>query len=379
VRQPSVFLASVFDDALRGPIFAQCPGAIRRPQELDRKGRTIEDVCRDLIRASAVFIGLFDARGGRALAFAGVTTPVTVLEVELVQALFQRMPTRLFILPGFTENARLRGLVDLAERWRFADVERVPLEDMKAERLGLPSSLTMHIARLARHARFIRLAGICRKFARHFGRTGNLEVRFLDSAFDRLADPFDPNETARLVEAAAAQMDHASRLAMLWAAMRQLCSVPYTREEFQHARALWEKTLGEWVRSAAWYGLHDNSPIGLLSAVNSVIWIRAQASGASVPEDSPLHIHGTKGARASALYSMAKRSWWPPDRWALLAAALQDVDAAIRTRPARLGGYLSIRGSIYRLRGQLARAVKDHEEMVRFHQQQQPDNAAGLG
>jgi len=366
MRSPSVFLASVFDDALREPIFARCPGAMWQPQKIDRQGRTIEDVCRDLIRASTLFIGLLDGRGGRALAFAGVTTPVTVLEIELVQALFQRMPIRIFVLPGFTDNARLRGLVALAQSRRMAAIHRVA------------SNVPERIARLARHARLVRLANRCRNLLGRLRRTDDLGIRFLDEEFARFADPFDPNETARLIEAAAAQKDHASRLAMLWAAVRQLCSVPYRDDAFCYARPLWERAFNEWVRSAAWYGLHDDSPISLLAAVNSVIWLRAQPDGGALPENSPLHIHGTTGARASALYSMAKRRWWPPHRWALLSEALREVDTAIQARPTRRSGYLAIRGSIYRLRGQLGRAIRDHEEMVRSRERE-PHNAANLG
>jgi hypothetical protein len=340
MRPPSVFLASVFDDALREPIFARCPGVIWRPQRIDREGRTVEDVCRDLIRASALFVGLLDSRGGRALAFAGVSTPVTVLEIELVQALFQRMPIQIFVLPGFADNARLRGLVALAKKWRLAAVHEVA------------GNAPQRIGRLARNARFIRLAGRCRNLVGRFRRTDNLDIRFLDEEFRRFADPFDPNETARLIEAAAAQKDH--------------------------ARPLWERVFNEWVRSAAWYGLHDDLPIGQLAAVNSVLWLHAQPEGGLLPENSPLHIHATTGARASALYSMAKRRWWPPHRWALLTEALKEVDAAIQTRPTRLSGYLAIRGSIYRLRGQVGRAIRDHEDMARSRKQE-PHNAANLG
>jgi hypothetical protein len=165
-----------------------------------------------------------------------------------------------------------------------------------------------------------------------------LEIQFLQDMFHSFADPFDADDTRKLIETAAGQKDHASRLAMLWAAVRQLCSVPYISDEFRSTHPLWEKALNEWVRSAAWYGLHNNSPIGLLAAVNSLIRIRAQAPQAAIPPTSPQHIHGTHGARASALYSLAKRCWNPMHRWALLGRALDDVELAMAANPRRLGG-----------------------------------------
>jgi len=379
MRQPRVFLSSVFDDSLRAPLFARCPGLMWLAKPLsaaELKDRSIEDVCRDLIRRSKLFVGLFGARGGKTLAFAEVATPVTVLEIELMQALFQRMPIRLFLFPDFANSARLHGIVDLAKRWRMASVRRATYAETEPDRPRLSSASLDDIARLVRRVAFVQLRSACSKLAWMFRRTDNLEIEFLDGEFQHFADTFDTKETERLIEAAGKQQDHAARLAMLWAAMRQLCAVPYTEGAFRPARRLWEKALSEWVRSAAWYGLHNDSPIGLLAAVNSIIRIRAEPDGASIPESSPIYIHGSRGARASALYSMAKRSLWLSHRWSLLSEALHDVQLAIRSRPNDISGYLAIRGSIYRLRGQVFQATRDHEQVVALRRSAGP---AGLG
>lgn len=191
-----------------------------------------------------------------------------------------------------------------------------------------------------------------------------LDIQFLNHGFEAFRDPFERMETQRLIEAAARSRDHAARLAMLWAAMRQPCSVPYTEDEFADARPLWDKALSEWGRSVAWYGLHDDSPLGLLATVNTHNWIRARVDG--IPdEETPAHrVHGIGGARASALYSMANRCWRLPHRWNLLHRALQELDAAMAARPERRARYLAIRGSVHRARGQFFKAARDHEEMV---------------
>src|SRR5438552_3199435 len=114
---PQVFLSIVFDPGMHDPIRAACPGLIWDPRDIVRgePGRTIEDVCRELIRKSRMFVGVFDDRGGRALFEEGIG-PVTVLEIELLQAVFEKLPIHLFLLPGFERNYRLTGLVESARR-----------------------------------------------------------------------------------------------------------------------------------------------------------------------------------------------------------------------------------------------------------------------
>ena len=374
MNEPRAFLASVFDSGLRDPIFAKCPGLFWQPQDIQRPCRTIEDLCRDLIRKSEVFVCVLDSRSGRALAFADVLTPVTVLEIELVQAIFERIPITIFALPGFKSNARLRGLVKFSGRFRLARVDHTACARPEASGLSPEAvSSICHVAErswinLARE----RWAGIAERFRRH----DRLNVQFLDGGFDAFRDPFEARETMRLIEAAASQQDHATRLAMLWAAVRQLCSVPYTDDAFNSVRPLWERTLSEWVRSAAWYGLHGDSPISQLSAVNSLIWIRERIPGQRLPATSPLDFQGTRGARASALYSIARRCWRPGHRWHLLTQALRDLELAMNACDGQLGGYLAIRGSVYRMRGQLRRAVRDHERMVELRTAQPAEKSA---
>src|SRR6266542_335514 len=122
--QPSIFLSSIFDPSLHEPLREAFPGRIWDPRTFPRSSpsQTVEDVCRELIRRSDLFVGIFDDRGGRALFEEGIE-PATVLEIELLQALFERLPTYLFLLPGFERNRRLSGLVTLAQTHQLALVE----------------------------------------------------------------------------------------------------------------------------------------------------------------------------------------------------------------------------------------------------------------
>jgi hypothetical protein len=107
------------------------PGLIWDPRAIvsQQPWRAIEDVCRELIRKSRLFVGVFDERGGRALFEEGIE-PVTVLEIELLQALFEPLPVHLFLLPDFDRNYRLSGLVALARREGRARIHPFP-EDGK--------------------------------------------------------------------------------------------------------------------------------------------------------------------------------------------------------------------------------------------------------
>jgi hypothetical protein len=136
-NKPTVFLSAVFDAGLHEPLRAASPGLIWDPRTYVQQdpSRTIEDVCRDLIRKSRLFVGAFDDRGGRAPFEEGIA-PVTVLEIELLQALFERMPIYLFLLPGFERNARLFGLVDLARRDGLAVVQMCPAEILQVRDAG---------------------------------------------------------------------------------------------------------------------------------------------------------------------------------------------------------------------------------------------------
>src|ERR1043166_9468874 len=340
MSEPRIFLASVFDDELRQPIFARCPHTIWRPEGLMEKGRTIEDVCRELIRDSRALVALLDHRGGRALAFEGVKTPVTVLEIELIQALFQKMPVFVFILDGFSGNERLRGLVHLAERWRLAKVRYFHRNTLGHRKAGLPEEIIDSIRKIADNTPSQRIVEWIRTLSMRFRRYRTLDIQLSNYEFAGFCDEFDTTGTQRLIETAAATRDHAARLAMLWAAIRQLCSVPYTQDEFTDARPLWDKALSEWGRSAAWYGLHDDSPLGLLATVNTHNWIRAR--GDEIPKDCDSYrVHGIGGARARAVYSMANRSWSFVSRWQLLTRALQEVDVAIDAHPERRARYLA--------------------------------------
>lgn len=361
--KPRVFLSSVFDAGLHEPVRATCPGLIWDPRE-ERKINpgSIESVCRKLIRHSKLFVGIFDERGGRALFEDGIE-PVTVLEIELLQALFEQMPIYLFLLPGFAANRRLSGLVQLAQERNVATVVQCPESFIAADGQG-NKSLTQQcisvVARVVRDPIFQRLARKCFALSLRLRPFRALDVMILDHMLGCFNDPFDAAKTALQLDTADQQANHAARLSYLWPALRQLASVPYGNPVFSTYRPLWERLAGAWDRSAAWYGLHDDSPIGRLSATNTVIWIQENSP---VQTTNPILAHG---ARASAFYSMAKRLWLPWQRRRFFGYALSEVNSVLGLSSHDPSGYLAIRGSIQLQFWRISKAIADYEAVIEF-------------
>jgi tetratricopeptide (TPR) repeat protein len=375
LHRPCIFLSSIFHPGVDQPIRAACPGLIWDPRDIKARepDRSIEDICRDLIRRSSLFVGVFDARGGRAL-FDKDSGPVTVLEIELIQALFQRMPLILFTLPGFESNRRLRGLVALAQNYRLARVITLSSKAIASHdnQTRLSSWAVARIARAIRDSAPQHAMRMVERITSRFITYRNLEVRLLADGLDEFKDPFDENQARRLIEKAAGLGDHAARLSFLWPALRQLASVPYSDPRYQAYQVLWVRLVGIWDRSAAWYGLHNDSPIGRLAATNTRIWI-ADHSPAEA-QTAPF----MRGARASAFLSMAHRLWLPWHRRRLIQRSLEELETALRAGPDNPAGFLAIRGSIHLASWRIAAAIADYETVVALRSQND-STPSGLG
>jgi tetratricopeptide (TPR) repeat protein len=194
----------------------------------------------------------------------------------------------------------------------------------------------------------------------------DFDVEILDQQFEKFRDPFDLRICSELVLRAAEQGDHASRLAMLWAALRQLCTVPYTEAQPAEIVSLWEKCLIEWKRSGGWYGMHDGSPFSLLAAINSLDSLRAGADRKTAIYHRENPQQREYAGRASALYSMSKRPLLPWHRRQLLIRALAQVNRSLQNSSTDPSDNLLVRGSIYCKLWQFGNAIHDHESAVQM-------------
>lgn len=359
--QPRVFLSTVFDPGMHEPLRASFPDQIWDPRISINAdpSRTIEDVCRELIRRSRLFVGVFDERGGRTPFEEGIE-PVTVLEIELLQALFQRLPTYLFILPGFERNRRLSGLVALAQREGLAVVRPCPegvVDARDPQHRQLTAAGVSIIGHVIRDPSSQRLRRAMQGFASSLVPFRRLDVCLLDCGTDAIRDPFDPAQVQRQLDKGRSQTDHAARLAYLWPALRQLASVPYTDPDAAPYHDAWEQLAGAWDHSAAWYGLHSDSPIGKLAAVNTLLWLRRSGSQLTNPDFA-------RGARASAYYSMARRLWLPWQRRSMFRKALHEIEVMLAAGPSDSAGALAIRGSVHLRLWHVSKALADYEAAV---------------
>jgi hypothetical protein len=206
--------------------------------------------------------------------------------------------------------------------------------------------------------------------ARRFRPFGKLDVTLLDVPVEPIADPFDARQVEQQLEKAAAQSDHAARLSYLWPALRQLASVPYNDARHAPYTVQWERLASGWDQSAAWYGLHDDSPIAKLAAVNTLI---ALYQSSAAPRGKP---DRARGARASGFYSMAKQLWNPLARRTLFRRALGEANAAIAAPEGDISGYRAIRGSVNLKLWHTRRAVADYEAVVAARQARNDSSSA---
>jgi tetratricopeptide (TPR) repeat protein len=155
--------------------------------------------------------------------------------------------------------------------------------------------------------------------------------------------------------------DHAPRLTFLWPALRQLASTPYTDPRFFEYRDLWQRLAGAWDTSAAWYGLHNCSPISKLAAANTLAWLADNDPSTST---TTLSAGAARGPRASALYSLAKRCWVPWQRARLFRLAKDDIKAVLAASPDESSNVIAVRGSANLQLWRLHQAVADYEAVV---------------
>ena len=100
--------------------------------------------------------------------------------------------------------------------------------------------------------------------------------------------------------------------------------------------------------------------------MNSQISIRERMDWRAERHDSAHYIQGTKGARASEYYSMAKLLPSPSQRAHYLQLAERDLEDALHSIEDEPSGYLAIRGHVRLLMGDARKALADFEEVRRL-------------
>ena len=369
-REPDVFLSSAFRDFMdvrqkvrdldKRRIWAVEAHRKDLDQRLGVPAFAIVDELVAQVRRSNLFICVLRDRYGSSVFNA--TESVSFLETEIYQAALFHNNVRFFLMEPFNPDEKLKGLLELVEALRpgiipvKAQPEKVVLDQIKRALDQTPTSRRPWALSL-------------RKFVGQLAfRRGHpkADIQFFDRVFRRVSAKPDRDHIRVLLDGLVGEQSTERRLTHTWIALRELCAAPYDAPEYAEYLPLWNEALGIWSSAAAWYGLHGHLYAGRLSAVNSQLAIRARMDWTAARYDRAHYIQGTKGARASEYYSIAKLLPDAAQREHYLQLAEEDVEAALHVLRDEPSGYLAIRAHIRLMRGRSADALEDFEEVRRL-------------
>ncbi len=194
----------------------------------------------------------------------------------------------------------------------------------------------------------------------------NPSVLFLNYATEPISEP--PRiEILRPLDTDIQQQHNEEKcLSRLWIGLRELMAGGYENLKDRELLGYWNRLLSEWARAGAWYGLHADTPLSCLAALNSLTQVRQQL----VTLNPEMRDAGDRafpgGALASSKYSIAKRLYVKSDRKARLNEAMEDVERSLEIPGEDRSGLLAIRGSIFRQMGKMADCIKDYEDVLQI-------------
>lgn len=346
----------------------------QRPDLDQRKGASpffIVDELITQIRHSNLFICVLrDVYGSSVF---GNTESVSFLETEIYQAALFHNNVRFFLMEPFNPSEKLKGLLDLVGALRpgiipeRAQPKTVVLDDIKRALEATPSK---HRPWAISIRKFISQLAVRRGHPKP-------DVEFFDKVFRPVSERPDRDHIQVLLDGLSNEQSIEKRLTRTWIALRELSAAPYDDVKFKEYLPLWNEVLGVWSSAAAWYGLHGHLYAGRLAAVNSQLAIRAHMDWRGADRSATHYIQGTKGARASEYYSMAKLMPTQAQRDEYLRLAEQDVEDALRSIEDEPSGYLAIRGHIHLIQGKLAEALADFERAKALKEAAHDAKAAG--
>lgn len=289
---------------------------------------------------------------------------LSILELEIFHAVLSRKTPHFFAIEPFQPSAQLRTLLEALEVLQPHLIQRCSREEAFARiktimrrhrRLGLSRLIPPFTGFPARLAPFSRTRWAGRPHRDEIDLAGLfLKSRFAPFAFEMVPDKATIH---RLLEKAGATSHQATRLVLLWAAIRHLSMARYDDPHFASYLPLWNRALSLWAGAAAWAGLHGQYlSLGRLPAVNTLLGLRGHAAKAHVTLRGQLN-----GSVASEYYSLAKRVRSRRKRRELREAALEQIQLGLATQPDDPSGLLLIQGSLLLALGRVDEAVAAYE------------------
>jgi len=391
---PYAFLSSLYTEhkALRTAIFdvgleEALPVWVAErsdPALVGREPLEIVDTLIDRVRAAKVFICIFGGHRserdhGVPVEVAGTPSAVSYFEIELYQAALLKRPIHLFIASGFLPGPRLSALI---ETLRFALPESLrafgPMRDeeiIREVRAILRNGDSYSVRPRTPLRRLVQRLDDIRSTLWHRRGAHYADLLFLNGEYERRSRLPDKDLIEELLKDASRRgIDFERKLARLWIAFRELMTAPFSEPRYAEYRDLWNTVLGRWTSAAAWYGLHGHLYMGCLAALNTQALVREQLRESAKRAVSTTATEHPGGPLASAYYSIAKLNLGLFAKRKNFEKALAHVEKSLAAREdGDRSGLLAMRGSIHLQLWEIARAVRDYEEVLRLRE------AAGEG
>lgn len=316
------------------------------------------------IRESQVFVCILGGIShGTPIRIGSNSSSVSFFELELFQAALLQKQIYIFVRDGFDPEPRLKRLLEILD---FYLPEWICQKRMNDIQIQEQCSRLVQKDRLTKPFRSIRqLYRPIRRLVQGFYRqTYNRKIRYLGGEFEPRTEPPNREVIGNVVKIVKEQSNEEKRLSRIWIGVRELMSAPYTKSLDLELLQYWNMLLGEWAKAGAWYGLHADTPLGCLAALNGLTDVRLQIEQ---HHSSRVLLQDTAypgGALASSKYSIAKRLYVKKDRKDRFNEALDDINKAMMLPSADESGLIAIRGSIYRELGRLTDAISDYEVVL---------------
>jgi len=198
-------------------------------------------------------------------------------------------------------------------------------------------------------------------------------IFFMQGAFESRTDEPRVDILRPLAIQLKEQFNQETRLSLLWIGIRELWHSPYDEIRDLELLRHWNFFLGEWAGAGAWYGLHGDTPLGCLAALNSQAKVR-QRIAKLFPEQVGPDTAYPGGALASTKYSISKRLYISEDRGTYLNEALSDLQVSLANAPSDKSGLVAIRASVFWELNKISEAISDYEQVLHLRQQNSAPN-----
>lgn len=371
--------ARIFEDAGKGIQIYVDEKVKCRDTEIQDDLEVADELIKRIREADVFICVLGGYRHGSSIKVNTRPSAVSFFEIELFQAALLEKEVHLFVRKDFDPEPRLRNLLQILEfafpswmsRERLTDahiLDRVKRLVEKKHRQKLLWPLRVLRAPINRLVQ-----ALCTARAHHVPPPPLL---FLGGQFEPRRETPDQRILAVFQDQITGLRNEEKKLSRSWIALRELMCVPYTKVKDKTLLEQWNELLGHWARAGAWYGLHGDTPLGCLAALNSMVEVRCYLENQFRGQLPPERTAYPGGALASAKYSIAKRLYVNSDRKMRLNEALSDIQKTLQMSTSDEAGLRAIRGSIFRQLGRIAETVVDYEAVLSIRNVA-PESAVG--